>query len=172
MKLKQYVSQGSKAHVLKPFIFPEGFILVIDTREQRPLFIERPPKGLVMVRDGLRNGDYSIRGFEDKFFIERKYISDLIPYLARDHKQTREKLSRCRDYEFMALVIEEDERKLLTPDPTEHAWANIKPENIRQALCALEIRYDMHIYYSKRKADCERWVLDRAIKFFNVKKEF
>ena len=174
MRLKQYSSNAewSGAHALKPFKFPDGFVFVIDTREQEPLFAGQLPKGLVLVRDGLRNGDYSIRGFEDKFFIERKKLSDLIPYLARDHAKTREKLERCKEYEFMALVIEEEERKLLAPDPTEHAWTNIKPENIRQALAALEIRYNMHIYYTKKRSDMERWVLDRAIKFYNVKKEF
>jgi len=175
MRLKRYVSNSeewSKAFALKPFRFPDGFILVVDTREQEPLFTGRLPKGLVLVRDGLRNGDYSIRGFEDKFFVERKKVSDLLTYIARDHAKTREKLERCRDYEFKALVIEEEERKLLAPDPTNMAWVNINPENVRQGLASLEVRYNMHIYYAKKRIDMERWILDRAIKFYNVKKEF
>jgi len=60
---------------LKPFRIPEGFVMVRDTREQKPLFAD-PPEGLQVITGTLLHGDYSIRGFETKFAIERKQMSD------------------------------------------------------------------------------------------------
>lgn len=151
---------------LKPYKFPEGMVLVVDTREQAPLF-KKLPKGLILTRDTLTHGDYSIRGFEEMFMIERKQISDLIPYLLKDHLKTRQKLDRCRDFLFKALVIEATEADILSPQ----LWSQATPEQIRQAMVGLELRYNMHIYYSKSRADIERWILDRCIKFYKIMRE-
>lgn len=157
-----------KAHKLKDPVIPKDMVVIIDTREQDPLFLQKnAPKGLTIVRDTLRNGDYSIRGFETSLFIERKKISDLVPYLARDHAQTRSKLERCSGYLFKALVIEATEGDLLVPQ----LFTQVSPETVRQALAALEIRYGLHIYYNRSRRDTERWVLDRLIKFYNVQRE-
>jgi ERCC4-type nuclease len=49
-------------------------VLVIDSREQAPLAFER----LESVRGTLRTGDYSVRGLEDLFSVERKTVADLV----------------------------------------------------------------------------------------------
>lgn len=153
---------------LKPYKIPEDMIIVVDTREQSPLFLERRAiKGLITVRDTLTNGDYSLRGFENKFMIERKQISDLIPYLTRDHDKTAKKLSRCKEYLFKGLAIEASEADCLGPQ----LFGNSSPEQIRQGLVAVEMRYGMHIYYTRSRKDLERWVLDRMIKFYNLMRE-
>ena len=157
----------SKATSLKPFSFPEGFVLIIDTREQLPLFSNPVLKGLVMVRDTLQNGDYSIKGFENRIMVERKQVSDLISYVGRDHKQTRAKLDRCTGYDFRAIAIEAAEADLLSSQ----LYASVPPETIRQALASFEVRYNIHLYYSRDRKDIERWILDRFVKYFRQKRE-
>jgi len=151
---------------LKPYKFPEGMVLVVDTREQMPLF-HKLPKGLVLTRDTLHHGDYSIKGFEDKFFIERKQISDLIPYLVKDHDKTRVKLDKCKDFLFKGLVIEASEADVLSPQ----MFTQATPEQVRQNLVSLEIRFGLNVYYSRSRKDIERWILDRCIKFVKIMRE-
>jgi ERCC4-type nuclease len=158
------------AHKLKPITFPDGFIMVIDTREQEPLF-RRPPKGLVTVRQTLHNGDYSIKGFEDVFAVERKKISDLYSYLGKESKRTIEKLKRLREFEWAALVVEADEATVLQTSPDAAIFGKMHPEAIRARLVSIEVRYGLHVYYNKSKRSVERWVLDRATKFYRIKRE-
>jgi len=155
-----------KKHKLKPFIFPDGFVLVIDTREQAPLFI-KPPKGLLTVRDTLKHGDYSIKGFEDKICFERKRVTELYSFVAAERDKAVKKLTAMKDLSYKALVIEGVEKEVLSPQ----IFTKVSPEAVRQALVSFEIRYGLHIYYGRNREDIERWILDRCIKFFKIMRE-
>ena len=167
MKLIPILIHGSD---LKPFRFPKGFVMVQDTREQRPLF-KSPPHGLEVVTDTLHHGDYSIRGFEDKFCIERKQVSDFYSYIGKERDRTIRKMEMFRDMitsgGFAALVLEASESDILNG----FDMSRVSPETARQALVSFEIRYGVHVYYSKSRHDIRRWVLDRAIKFYKVMRE-
>ena len=82
-------------HQLKPWNIPAGFLLVQDTREQKPLFTD-PPDGLEVITDTLPHGDYSIRGFEDRFAIERKQMSDFYGYIGKERERTTRKMEEFR----------------------------------------------------------------------------
>jgi len=47
----------------------------------------------------------------------------------------------------------------------------VSPETARQALVSFEVRFGIHVYYSRSRRDISRWVLDRAIKFYKVQRE-
>ena len=149
----------------KPHEFPEGFAMVIDTREQTPLF-KKPPKGLMIKRDTLKNGDYSIVGFEDVFAVERKNPSDFLGYITHGRDKAVEKLKRLKEYEFKALMIECDEDALYFGN----LYSNVHPEAIRQSLISFQVRYGVHVYFSDDIKRLERLLLDLAIKFYMVKK--
>jgi len=151
---------------LKGFTFPKGFKLLVDTREQRPLFT-RLPSGLVMVSKKLDNGDYSICGFESSFAIERKQISDFCGYVGKEREKTVEKMERFKDMEWVGLVIEARESELLR----HQEFSQVHPESIRQALVSFEVRYGIHIFHSNKREDLARYILDRAIKFYQIKHE-
>ena len=51
-----------------------NLVIVTDSREQTPLVFTRFPT----ITAGLVTGDYSVRGLEDHFAIERKSIADLV----------------------------------------------------------------------------------------------
>ena len=156
-------NQPIKEIKFKPVAIPDGFMLVVDTREQTGLF-QKPPKGLVMVRDTLKHGDYSIKGFEDKVCIERKQMSDFLTYIGKDRDKTAEKLSYMQDMYFKALVIELDriekndsEQKALYRIPS---WSKLKVEHIRGFQKSVRVKYGVHIYYSFSRKACERFILD------------
>src|SRR5438045_3315092 len=89
-------------------LFPSDFetgpkpTLVIDTREQAPLIFAR----LASEVRGLPTGDYSIRGLETRFVIERKTIPDFVACCVGDNRTRFEaELTRMRGYEFRRLLI-------------------------------------------------------------------
>lgn len=57
-------------------------VIVIDTREQAPLPFSR----LAVERGTLVSGDYSFRGGEELFAVERKSIPDLVACCAGDNR--------------------------------------------------------------------------------------
>ena len=153
-----------KPYNLKPTIIPEGFVLVQDTAEQRPLFA-RIPSGLTIMALSLKNGDYSIKGFESKFAIERKAL-DLFPYCTTEQEKTRAKMERFKAYEFVGLAIERKESEVYQFQQMSRAH----PESIRGALISFQVRYGVHVYFGTRET-CARWILDTAVKFYNIKHE-
>lgn len=145
--------------------FPEGFILVIDTREQDRLF-KKSPKGLVTVRDKLDAGDYSIKGFESSVAVERKAVLDLFGSLGRERERFKRELERLAKYERAWLVIEGPEEEVLSFQP----YSQLHPNVIRASLASIEVRYHIGVYYARVKSDAERWILDRLVRFYKLKR--
>jgi ERCC4-type nuclease len=141
-------------------VFPKDFVLVIDTREQNPLCGN--VKGLTVYRDTLKDGDYSIRGFENRFAVERKKVSDFYSYIGKQHKQTVEKLKRFKQIDFSGLVIEASLDDLLSPQ----MYTQVSPETARQFLVSVNVRYGIHVFCDRHRKNIEMWLLDRAIKFY------
>ncbi len=168
--MKLVPTQIHNNHDLKPFRIPKGLVLIQDTREQKPLF-DSPHEGLEVVTATLIHGDYAIRGFGDKFVIERKQISDFYSYIGKERERTTKKMERFREivssHGFVGLVIEATEADILTG----FIMSRVSPETARQALVSFEVRYGVHIYYSRSRNDIARWILDRAIKFYRIQRE-
>ena len=162
------VSHKIHDYVLKSPVFPEGLIILQDTREQTPLFGPRFPKGMILMSSTLSDGDYSIRGHQDTFAIERKGMSDLLSYCTSEREKTKTKMCRFAKMEWVGLVIEvaSSEKEIYRPYP----FSQTSPELIRQCLVSFSIRYGIHVYIGVRE-NCQRWVLDHIIKFYRVKHE-
>ena len=157
-------SRQSKPYTLKPTIIPDNFTLLQDTREQRPLFA-RIPKGLTIQAKTLHHGDYSVKGFENQICFERK-SNDLFAYCSSEREKTVKKMKAFKSFEFVGLIIELRESEIYQFQ--QHT--KVHPEVIRGALLSFQIRYGVHIYYGSRE-NCARWLLDCAVKFYNVKHE-
>lgn len=170
MKLKPTISINKHLGKLKPYRIPDGFILVIDTREQLQLFTD-PINNLIIIKKTLKDGDYSIKGFEDTFTIERKMISDFYGYIGKERKKTIKKMERFKQMidngGFVGLAIEEAEEDIMYG----FHMSTIPPEIARQAINSFRLRYGVHIYYSKSREMIERFILDSAIKYYKLKRE-
>lgn len=137
---------------------PSDFVLVVDTREQQPLF-NPPPEGLTIVKQALKHGDYSIRGFENKVTIERKKMSDLMSYIGSEREKTVLKLDSMKDLQWKALVIEENWDDLFLPKK----YSQLSTNTIRQALVSFNLRFGLHIFSHPYRSECEKWILDRLL---------
>lgn len=156
----------------KRFKIPDGFILLQDTREQMPLFDESVRiEGLNVINTALVHGDYSIKGFEDRFCVERKQMSDFYSYIGKGREHTVCKMRRFEEMiqagGFVGLVIEASESDLLAG----YMMSRVSPETARMAIVSFEVRYGVHVYYNRSRDDLIRWILDRAIKFYRIKRE-
>jgi ERCC4-type nuclease len=79
-----------------------AFRIVVDTREQAPLRFGAWPT----VAAGLRTGDYSIEGFEDRVAVERKGLSDLFTCVGRERPRFERELVRLAAMDYGAVVLE------------------------------------------------------------------
>jgi ERCC4-type nuclease len=159
----QSIARSIADYKLKPFNFPPDMIILQDSREQLPLFT-RLPKGLTVCSATLKVGDYTIRGLEDKIAVERKQISDLIPYCTSDHVATKAKMAKLEKMEWAALIVEARESEVYQP----YRFSQASPESIRQALASFSVKHGIHVYIGDRE-HIVRFMLDRFIKFYNWK---
>ena len=148
----------------RPLTFPDDFVIVIDTREQKPLF--KNVKGLVTITQKVTYGDYTIQGFEDNFGIERKRIGDFYAYIARERERTIKKLAELSTLDFAALVIESDYDDIIQ----HQLFTRVHPAVAEGFLTSVNVRYDIHTFFHKDRRVIERWILKRAIKFYDIKR--
>jgi ERCC4-type nuclease len=115
-------------------------LIVIDTREQTPLQFIR----LSAERGTLQTGDYSFRGGEELFAVERKTIPDLVSCVCGENRERfcRE-LHRLRGYRFRRLLI------VGTPEAIDAAnyRANVVPNAVKALLSVAEHRYDTPVVF-------------------------
>jgi ERCC4-type nuclease len=158
-----------RSYDFKPTEIPEGFILKIDSREQYPLFgnVRTNPTGLAIIRDTVPVGDYTVHGMEELVAIERKGVSDFFTYIGKDADKTLAKLDKLKAMKFKAIVIEADEDDLYYPSiPT-----TLTKEHVRGRLVSFRVKYGIHVYISRDRADLERFVVDHLVKAYNMIRE-
>ncbi|MBW8782968.1 MAG: ERCC4 domain-containing protein [Verrucomicrobia bacterium] len=126
-------------------------VIVVDTREQAPLVFLR----LQSVRDTLTTGDYSFRGGEDLFAIERKSIADLVACCVGDNRERffRE-LHRLRGHKFRRLLI------VGTREEIEAGGyrSQIKPAAVLATVAVIETRFDVPAVFAASPDEAARLV--------------
>jgi len=138
-------------------IIPKGFMMIQDTREQRPLF-----KPDIYIKEyGLKVGDYSIEGMEDKITIERKSIPDLFGSLGKGRKNFEKRIAKMKDMYWSAIMIEGCEDEVMKKQD----YSSMNVNAIYHTLSSYEVD-GVHIYFAKRKRDAQDWVLTRLTRFF------
>ena len=127
--------------------------IIIDTREQTPLTFtqfETEP-------GTLQSGDYSIKGLEHRFSIERKSIADLVQSVTSGRDRFERELHRLRGFDFARLLIigtEAQVRAGLYRSQT-------KPKSVLHSLYAFECRYSIPVVWGGTEQQAasliERW---------------
>lgn len=114
--------------------------VIIDTREQTPL----PIADLPVIRGTLATGDYSVRGCESLFSVERKTVADLVGCCTGDNRERFEReLHRLRGYRFKRLLIVGVPAEIATG----RYRSGISPQAVQGTLSAFEIRYDCPVVF-------------------------
>ena len=112
-------------------------IIVTDTREQTPLMFTH----LRSERATLATGDYSVRGLEEVFAVERKSMADLVGSLTRERARFMREMHRLRGFSFARLLVigtEMDLARLVA-----QGRANLS--QIEHSLLSIEVRYGVPV---------------------------
>ena len=130
--------------------------IIVDTREQEPLPIERLP----VARAGLYTGDYSVAGMEHVFAVERKSIPDLVSCCAASNRERFEnELHRLRGFRFRRLLIVGDRADI----EAGNYRSNIRPASVLGSLAAWEVRYSVPVVFEPTPEAAARRVLEAEL---------
>jgi DNA excision repair protein ERCC-4 len=114
--------------------------IIIDTREQTPLRFSRLPSEA----GTLATADYSIKGLETHFGVERKSIPDLVACCVGDNRARFEaELTRLRGYSFRRLLIVGAREEV---DMARYR-SNVPPRTVWATLAAFEMRYGLPFHF-------------------------
>jgi ERCC4-type nuclease len=136
---------------LRPILAP--FTIIIDTREQAPFEFQDirgdardgyRPVHVSTVTRGLRSGDYSIAGLEDRIAIERKSHSDLFSTLGRGRERFEAELERLNEMDFAAIVIESGWREIAYYPPER---SQMSSKCVMRSIFAYSIRFPRCHWY-------------------------
>lgn len=93
--------ENSTSHNATPHPSMTPPTIIVDTREQTPLQFTR----LASEVGTLTTGDYSIKGMESAFAVERKSVADLIGSLSTERDRFMREIDRLRGFDFARLLI-------------------------------------------------------------------
>lgn len=112
-------------------------VVVVDTREQAPLvFLHlRSEPGTLMT------GDYSVRGLEEEFGVERKSMVDLVGSLTRERGRFMREMHRLRGFRSRHLLVVGTEHELW--ELAQRGRANL--QQVEHSLLAVEQRYGVAV---------------------------
>jgi len=126
-------------------------VAIIDTREQAPLVFTR----LDSCPGTLQSGDYSFRGGEELFAVERKSIADLVACCVGNNRDRffRE-LHRMRGLRFKRLLVVGTRHEI----ETGQYRSAIAPKSVLGTLAAIEARFDVPVVFQPDPAAAARQV--------------
>jgi ERCC4-type nuclease len=104
--------------------------IVTDSRERTPLTFANLPT----VAGTLVSGDYSIRGLEDRFAVERKSPADLVGSVGRERDRFTRELHRLRGFDFARLLV------VGSPADVVAVCRGMNPRAVFASLAAIEAR--------------------------------
>jgi ERCC4-type nuclease len=96
------------------------------------------------MRGTLTSCDYSVKGLEELFSIERKSVSDLVAcYIGETRQRVERKLHRLQGYRFKRLLVVGSELEI----EQGYYGSRIRPASVLGSLSAWEVRFDLPIVY-------------------------
>lgn len=121
----------------------ESITLIIDTREQQPLAF---PQQVKTERHRLISGDYSIKGFERQFAVERKSLEDLVGTVIHQRERFEYELLRLSNYEFRRVIVEATFKDVAQVERYTFCGAN--PKSVIHTVYAFECRYNVPFVFA------------------------
>lgn len=144
------------------------FTILIDTREQRPFKFEgfkgdaKDKERPLIVRTEiatLQTGDYSIRGFENRYVVERKSAIDLFGCIGRDRERFEREIDRMNKLEWGGdVLVESDWRDLMLRPPE---FSKLQPKTISRTIKSWRFGYrNVHWWLVPGRPAAEAFAFD------------
>ena len=136
--------------------------IIEDTREQTPLDFSAFPFVTVERKClGLGGADYSVKGYEKQFAIERKSMKDLIGTITQGHERFERELQNLMSYQYAAVVIEAPEIDLRTG----HYRSLLPPRAAVGMITAFEVRYRIPFHFCGNRMMAAQRIYELAYYF-------
>ena len=116
----------------------DGFVIAIDTREQRPYEFDDA------VVKTLSTGDYSVVGLEDRVTIERKSKTDAYGSLGHGRARFRREFERLAEFDYAVVVVEDTVAGFLHRP----AHSKMNPRSAIGSLLAWSVRYRVPVFFA------------------------
>lgn len=129
--------------------------IIVDTREQKKLWAKSTKYDTIEIK-ALTTGDYSIKGHENDFAIERKSLSDLFGSLGSDHKRFRKEIERGLKMKYFAIIIDGSYDNALNKDFEGSHFTKMKGYVVTQILFTLHIKYNLPIFFTSGRSQSKR----------------
>jgi DNA excision repair protein ERCC-4 len=114
------------------------FVVVVDSREQRPYRFDEAVVKL------LPSGDYSLLGFEERVAIERKSKKDAYASLGRERERFEREVERLSRFEYAAIVVEASLKGFLSrPD-----FSQLNPKTAINSLLAWSVKHGVYVFFA------------------------
>lgn len=142
--------------------------IIEDTREQTPLDFSGH-RGVESVRSGLKTGDYSVQGYEDKICFERKSVPDLVSTLIGGHERFLREMDRMKDFQVKYILVEHTAGTVYRY--CERHGVEYKFDTIIQSLLAYACHYGVRIRFCKDRDDMTRYIVAKCKEFLKEKEK-
>ena len=129
------------------------FTIVIDNREQKPYTFQNiKPEPPQTITQGLKTGDYSIMGLENKICIERKEKSDLFNSMGKNRDRFKKEIIRMSEFDYAGLVIETSLAGIFTNPPSR---SQMSSKAVFRSLISFSIKQGVHVWpmWSRESAE-------------------
>lgn len=130
-----------------------GFTILYAGQEQTELdFAPFLKYGISAERAKLRTGDYTIKGYEHHFTVERKSLNDLVNTLIHDRERfMREVIDRMSMFAFRGMVVEASEYEIMSP----YNFSAANPRSVENTLETLQMPpTNVHVFCNRDRRMC------------------
>lgn len=141
-------------------------VIIEDSREQTPLDF-KGMRGVEVVRQGLKTGDYSIQGYETQLCFERKSVPDLVGTLIGGHERFLREMERMNDFDTKYILIEHTAGTVYRYCER-HGW-EYKFDTIIQSLLAYAYHYGVRVRFCKDREDMAKYIVSKSREFLKGK---
>ena len=126
--------------------------IITDTREQQPLWNKNT------IRKTLKTGDYSIEGYEEEISIERKTLPDLFGTLGKGHARFKKELTRARELQYFAIVIEGNITQCLNKEFDGSHHTKMHGHVIMKILLTIHLKYGVPFFFTNGRVESKRLI--------------
>ena len=121
------------------------FTIITDTREKKPWIFETIGNVDEVKMSKLNTGDYSIKGLEDIFMIERKSsVDELFMSLGVQWKRFEKEMKRTEPFKYKYLIIEATMREIYKGSK----YSKMSGRFIMARLVYLQFKYDIQVVFA------------------------
>jgi len=142
----------------------KDFAIVVDTREQKPFTFHKISPKPKVIHKGLKTGDYSLNGYEQRICIERKSLPDLYSSFGKERARFEKECYRMSLFDYAAIVCEADWNTILRCPPSR---SKLHPKSLFSSIVAWSQRYNIHFIPSPNRIFAERITYRMLERFYN-----